>query len=62
MGKQVNGYDVTANKDSGDPGWHYDIRRGDEVVEKSDPEFRDYAKAMKAGTIHATELEPVSGD
>ena len=43
MGKQVNGYDVTANKDSGDPGWHYEIRRGEEVVEKSDPEFRDYA-------------------
>ena len=36
-------------------------RRGEEVVESSEPDYREYAKAMKAGTIHATELEPIGG-
>ncbi len=59
MGKPVNGYTVNAKKEgAGRQGWHFEIHKGDELEEKSDPEFRDYAQAMKAGTLRATELDP----
>jgi hypothetical protein len=57
MGKLVNGYDVNAKKLIGAKGWHFEINHGGKQVEQSEPEHRDYAAAMWAGTMRALELD-----
>lgn len=57
MGKMVNGYDVTAKCAKGTKGWHFEINHGAKPVEQSEPEHRDYAAAMKAGTRRALEMD-----
>jgi hypothetical protein len=57
MGKLVNNFDVNAKRAVGAKGWHFEIRKGDVLVEQGEPEHRDYSAAMKAGTIRAMELD-----
>jgi hypothetical protein len=61
MGKMVNGYDVTAKCAKGNKGWHFELMRGGQIVEQSEPEHRDYAAAMKAGTMRALEMDEPEG-
>lgn len=57
MGKLVNGYDITAKKQIGAKGWHFEINHGTTRVEQSEPVHRDYGAAMKAGTMRALEMD-----
>ncbi|MGE4064670.1 MAG: hypothetical protein AB7E79_14995 [Rhodospirillaceae bacterium] len=57
MGKIVNGFDVSAKCAKGNKGWHFEIMHGAKIVEQSEPEHRDYAAAMKAGTMRALEMD-----
>jgi hypothetical protein len=61
MGKMVNGYDVTAKCAKGSKGWHFELMHGGKIVEQSDPEHRNYADAMKAGTMRALEKHEPEG-
>jgi hypothetical protein len=57
MGKKVNGYEIDAKKAVGAKGWHFEISHAAKPVEKGEPEHRDYAAAMKAGTMRALEMD-----
>lgn len=61
MGKKVNGYEIDAKKVLGAKGWHFEIKHGATKVEQSEPDHRDYAAAMKAGTMRALEMDEPEG-
>lgn len=61
MGKMVNGYEINAKCAKGSKGWHFEIAHGGKLVEQSQGEHRDYAAAMKAGTMRALEMDGPEG-